>query len=92
MRRKRFGWLLAALCLLGLAPAATACINDGELVPTEREFRSRYQDQQPPPPPSTEDNRFRKGPLVYGLWGGGAVMLAGALTLTVWRRRRSDGR
>jgi hypothetical protein len=87
MKRTRLGWLLAALCLTIFAPAASACINDGGLVPTEREFKSRYLDQQPPPP-QNPGGYPSKRLLVYGLSGGGTVMLAGALTVTLWRRRR----
>jgi hypothetical protein len=87
MKRTRFAWLLAGLCLTILVPAASACINDSDLVPSEREFKSRYEQPQPPQPEPSPGYR----PLVWGLSGGGVALLAGALTVTVWRRRRSDG-
>jgi LPXTG-motif cell wall-anchored protein len=75
--------LLVAFCLAALAPAATACINDGSLINSESEFRSRYPDQAPVKKTGPE-----RSPYTLPLTG--AVLLLGAFVVT-WRGRRRPG-
>jgi hypothetical protein len=76
----------AWLCLGLFAPAATACINDRESEKAEKEFKSRYIDQQKPDttPTTTPENRL----LTVSATAVGAVLLIGAVTITVLPRRR----
>jgi hypothetical protein len=83
--------LLAAwLCLGVLAPAASACINDRESDKAEKEFKSRYIDQQTPtgttPTSPAPENRV----LTVSATAVGAVLLIGAVTITVLPRRRQQ--
>ncbi len=83
--------LFGALILLGfLASAATACINDRESDKAEKEFKSRYIDQQvpkntaPETSPTPTENRL----LTVGATSVGAMLLIGAVTVTVLPRRK----
>ena len=79
------GRLLLCLVLAGFARPAVACLNDNELPSHEREFRSQYlasHDFAPRPPDSDSPGHWF---LMYG----GAVLLAGALTVAYRVRPRS---
>jgi hypothetical protein len=71
-----------ALALFAAGPVA-ACINDSELPSHEREFRSQYRSTSPYVPPVQTPSG--KVPLMFL---GGGVLLTGALTATVIRRRK----
>jgi len=48
MTRRLFGGIAALFCVGLLVPSAAACINDRESIKSEKEFKSRYIEQQPP--------------------------------------------
>ncbi len=88
---RRFLRLLGVCLSLGLfVQVAAACINDRESDKAEKEFKSRYLDQQAPSgtspasPSSPPENRL----LTVGATSVGAVLLIGAVTITVLPRRK----
>jgi len=78
--------LFACLALAVLAAPAAACLNDIELPNHEREFRSQYNRSAPPPSaPATESADPGSFPLLFG---GGTVLLIGAVGLTATGGRK----
>jgi hypothetical protein len=84
MKRLCLALLLPVAALLVLAPAAPACINDRDIVRSEQEFKSRYQEQQPQPAPSSEP---APGRLAASLVLTGAVLMLGAVVVSRPGRR-----
>jgi hypothetical protein len=79
---------VACLVLAVAAGPVAACINDAELPNSEREFRSQYRDPAATPKPSPTASPEPAGqPSVRLLVGGGAVLAAAALALTLTSRR-----
>lgn len=81
--------LAAAVILAVFAPAASACINDREVVATEKEFKSSYIDQQVPAPAPEYNKEPEPAPdnklWVLGGSGLGIALLGGALVLGYMR-------
>lgn len=75
--------LLAVAATIGFAGSAAACINDMELPKHEREFRSQYRDE--PASPGEATSQPSSSPSDWLLIGTGAVLLGGAVGLTVTR-------
>jgi hypothetical protein len=76
--------LLACLALVFVASPTFACLNDAELPRSEREFRSQYKRQTTPPVPAAEPTYPGGTPLLFG---GGSLLLIGAVGLTMTGRR-----
>jgi hypothetical protein len=79
--------LLAALLLATIASPGRACINDRELIPHEREFKSDYN-----PEPAAEPSRGPSGYVVGAVTasGVGGALLAGALAIGLMRTARRE--
>jgi hypothetical protein len=80
---------LAAVLVLAVgAMPARACINDREVVPAEREFKSQYQQPSPAPNSSTQPapSQGQGMPLLF--LGSCAVLLLGATVSVLDSRRR----
>jgi hypothetical protein len=77
--------IAASLALLGAcALPAAACINDREVGPKEREFKSHYQDNQPGTIPVQEISPATEQKLApYAVLGAGSLLLAGAVVACV---------
>ena len=82
--------LLGACLALGLSVStATACINDRESYKAEKEFKSHYLDQQTPQDAVPTSSPPANGLLTASATGFGALLLIGAVTITVLPRRRN---
>jgi hypothetical protein len=79
--------LLVAILLSSAASPARACINDRELVPHEREFKSDYN-AEPTTEPSTGTSGYVVGAVTAS--GLGGALLAGALALGLMRTARRE--
>jgi hypothetical protein len=88
-----FRSLGACVCVLYAASSAAACINDRESDKAEKEFKSRYIEQQAPgsSPTSSPSNHEENRLVSVGATVVGASLLVGAVTITVLPRRRNLG-
>jgi hypothetical protein len=76
---------LASLLLLAAgAMPVRACINDREVTPAEREFKSQYLQPAPAPQPSPAQGEV----LPVAFLGGGVVLLLGATVTALYPRKR----
>jgi hypothetical protein len=84
---KRLAAVLAAAWLLFLlSGGASACLNDRESEQGEREFKSSYVDRPSTPPVAPAESPPQiQSQMYYLMAGGGVVLLACAVLLTVWR-------
>jgi hypothetical protein len=74
---------LFTVILVAFSPAAaSACINDGNTVREEREFKSSYIDRKPEPS-SVQPPSGNSPLLVFSLSGIGIALLAGAGVITL---------
>ena len=80
--------LLACFILAWSACPVSACLNDRELPGHEREFRSQYRAPATPAPAPSSETPHPPGYRL--LFGGGGVLLVGALGLVVVGRRARD--
>ena len=79
-------YLISALASILLAQAAQACLWDREVVPAEKEFKSRYIEKEPPPAVSPESEPSTPlNLLAYG--GGGIALLVGAFVVGMSRSK-----
>ncbi len=79
--------MAAAVILAVFAPAASACINDREVIATEKEFKSSYIDQQVPAPAPEYNKEPEPDNKLWVLGGSGLgiALLGGALVLGCMR-------
>jgi hypothetical protein len=77
--------VLSVAVLTVSAPAASACLNDREVLTHEKEFKSQYLQQPAPPPPSTEPSPSPSGETVkqVAYAGLGAGLFFAALLLGI---------
>lgn len=87
MHSSLFRGFFSLVAVLFLSAVASACMNDRETVPAEREFKSNYMDQkpqmQPAPAPDGSPTIIEKLIVDGGIWSG-AFLLVGACVLG-WR-------
>jgi hypothetical protein len=79
MRHYLAGLSLSLLLVSVASLPVSACINDRDVGPKEREFKSHYQDNQPRPNPVQEISPTTEQKLVpYAALGAGSFLLVGA--------------